>query len=73
MFDPDERTRERVLLFQRLRELTAERIETENARQQRIWILLEEKNRATVERLAYAKIPAPFELKINSTSPPRRI
>jgi len=56
MLDPDQ-TRERVLMFQRLRELTAERIEQETANQQRTWKLLEEKNRATIERLAASKKP----------------
>ena len=56
MLDP-EQTRERVLIFQRLRELTAERIEQQIANQQRTWILLEEKNRATIERLIACKIP----------------
>jgi hypothetical protein len=50
MLDP-EKTRERVLLLQRLRELTAERMEQEIAEQERMLKLLEEKNRATVARL----------------------
>ncbi len=59
MLDP-EQTRERVLLLHRLRELTAERIEKEIANQQRTWKLLQEKNRATMERLAASKIPHIF-------------
>jgi hypothetical protein len=51
MLDPEE-TRERILLFQRLRELNAERIEQEIADQERALKLLDEKTRATVERLA---------------------
>jgi hypothetical protein len=46
MLDP-EKNRERVLLLQRLRELTAERIEQEIADQERTLKLLEEKNRYT--------------------------
>lgn len=56
MLDP-EQTRERVLIFQRLRDLTAERIEQEISNQQRTWKLLEEQNRATIERLLASKIP----------------
>jgi len=52
-----EKTRERILLFQRLRELTTERIEAEIGDQARIFKLLEEKNQATVERLSRSKIP----------------
>ena len=55
MLDP-EQTRERVLMFQRLRELNAERIEQETANQQRTWKLLEEKNQSTIERLLASKI-----------------
>ena len=51
MLDP-EKTRERVLLLQGLRELTAERIAKEIADQQRTLKLLEDKNRATIDRLA---------------------
>ena len=56
MLDP-EQTRERVLIFQRLRELTAERIEQEIADQQQTWKLSEEKHRATIERLLASKTP----------------
>jgi len=56
MLDP-EQTNDRVLLLQRLRELTAERIEQAIADQQRTWKLLEEKSRATIERLAACKNP----------------
>jgi len=55
MLDP-EQTRERVLLLQRLRELTAERMEQEIADQERTLKLLEEQNRATIERLSASKI-----------------
>jgi len=68
-----ELTRERVLLLQRLRELTSARIEKDSARQQRVWKLLEEKNQATVERLARAKIPTLLALDTISPAPsPRR-
>ena len=56
MLDPD-RTRERVLIFQRLRELRVERIEQETADQRRTWKLLEEKHQATIERLAASRVP----------------
>jgi hypothetical protein len=63
MLDP-ETTRERVLLLQRLRELNTERMEQEIAYQQRTWQLLEEKSRATIERLATCKIPRIFETEL---------
>ena len=63
MLDP-EKTRERVLLLQRLRELNAARMEEEIANQQRTWLLLEEKSRATIERLAACKIPMDFETEL---------
>lgn len=56
MLDP-EQTRERVLIYQRLRELTAARIEQEAANQRLMWKLLEEKNQATIDRLIASKIP----------------
>ena len=59
MLNP-EQTRERVLLLQRLRELTAERIEQEIADQERTLKRLQEKNRANVERLSASKIPPRF-------------
>mgnify|MGYP006871752103 CR=1 FL=1 len=59
MLDP-EQTHDRLLILYRLRELTAERIEQEIADQHRTWKLLEEKNRATVERLSASKIPYTF-------------
>jgi hypothetical protein len=60
MLDP-EKTCERVLLLQRLRELNAERMEQEIVNQQRTWLMFEEKSRATIERLAACKIPRDFE------------
>ena len=52
MLDP-EQTNDRLLLLRRLCELSAERIDQEIADQQRAWkLLLEEENRATMERLA---------------------
>jgi len=59
MLDP-EQTRERMLMIQRLRELTAERIEEEIANQERALKLLDEKNRATIERLAAARMAPRF-------------
>lgn len=59
ILDP-EKTRERILILQRLRELTAERIEEEIADQERALKLLEEKYRATIERLAASKLPHRF-------------
>ena len=59
MLDP-ERINDRRLFLQRLRELTAERIEQELAEQQQRWKLLEEKNLATSERLAACKNPHRF-------------
>ena len=56
MHDP-EQTRERVLIFQRLRELAAERLEQENANQQQTLKLLEEEQQATIARLLAAKTP----------------
>jgi len=46
-----ENSRDRVLLLQYLREITAKRIEDEMADQQRMANLLEEKHRALVSRL----------------------
>jgi len=60
MLDP-EQINDRRLFLQRLRELTAERIEQEIAEKQQKWKkLLEEKNLATIERLASCKNPHRF-------------
>ena len=56
MLDPD-KSHDRVLMLQRLRDLTAERIELEGANQLRMWKLLEEKQQATIERLIACKMP----------------
>jgi hypothetical protein len=55
MLDP-EKTRERILLLQRLRELNVARIEKEIDDQEQALKLLEEKNRATIERHSCRKI-----------------
>jgi len=48
-----EQTSERLLLLRRLCALRTERFDQEIANQQRAWkLLLEEENRATIERLA---------------------
>jgi hypothetical protein len=61
---PDsEQIREGVIRLQRLRELTAQRIETEFADQARTLKLLEEKNRATIERLIASKYPQSAPLR----------
>lgn len=52
MLDP-EKTREGALRLQRLRQLTAERIQQEIADQERTLKLLKEKHRETVERLSH--------------------
>ena len=57
MLDP-EKTRERIQLLQRLRELNAERLEHERADQERMLKLLEERNREAIERLSRSKIPS---------------
>lgn len=54
--DDTEKIRERVRVFQRLRELTAERFEQETVNYQRAWKLLEEKHRATIARLLASKM-----------------
>lgn len=59
MLDP-EQTRERVIFLHRLRELTAERIEQESADQLQTWKLLNEKYRATIDRLTASKLPRRF-------------
>ena len=56
MLEP-EQTNERLLIIRRLCELSAQRIDQEIADKQQAWkLLLEEKNRATIERLAASKI-----------------
>jgi hypothetical protein len=56
-----EKSNERLLLLQQLRDLNAERIEHEMAEQHQAWKLaLEENNRATIERLAVSKMPHGF-------------
>ena len=65
----------RLLSLRRLRELTAEGIEQQFADQQRAWkLLLEEENRATIERIATCKIPRDFETELtaNATKTLRR-
>ncbi len=57
MDDPD-RIRERVLLFQRLRELTAQRIEQEATNQKRTLEQLEEKHQAAIKRLLASRMPS---------------
>ena len=57
MFD-SEQINDRLLFLRRLRELTAERIEQQIADLHQAWkLLLEEENRATIERLATCEIP----------------
>ena len=56
MLEP-EQTNERLLIIRRLCELSSQRIDQEIADKQQAWkLLLEEKNRATIERLAASKI-----------------
>ncbi len=69
MLDP-EKTRERVLLLQRLRELAAERMEQEIADQERTLKLREEKNRETIERLSACKIADTFWTRIAFSDDP---
>jgi len=60
MLDSDQ-IDDRLLFLRRLRELTAEQIAQQFADQQQAWkLLLEENNRATIERLAASKIPHRF-------------
>jgi hypothetical protein len=60
---------DRLLFLRRLRELTAERIEQQIADQQRAWkLLLEEENRATIERIATCKIPRDFETELTANA-----
>jgi hypothetical protein len=59
---------DRLLFLRRLRELTA--VEQQFADQQRAWILLlEEENRATIERIATCKIPRVFETELTFNAP----
>jgi len=55
-----EKNRDRVLRLKRLRELSAERIEQDIADQDRSLKLLEEKSRATTERLTASKLKHRF-------------
>jgi hypothetical protein len=60
MLDSDQ-IDDRLLFLRRLRELNAEQIEQQIADQQQAWkLLLEEENRATIERIASCKIPGVF-------------
>jgi len=60
---------DRLLYMIRLRELTAERIEQQIADQQQAWkLLLEEENRATIERIARCKIPRDFETELTASA-----
>jgi hypothetical protein len=60
---------DRLLFLRRLRELTAERFDQEIADQQRAWkLLLEEENRATIQRIATCKIPKDFETELTANA-----
>ena len=60
---------DRLLYMIRLRELTAERIEQQIADQQQAWkLLLEEENRATIQRIATCKIPKDFETELTANA-----
>ena len=60
---------DRLLFLRRLRELTAEGIEQQFADQQRAWkLLLEEENRAAIERLATCKSPTVFATELAATA-----
>jgi len=64
-----EQINDRLLLLRRFRELTAQRIEQEIADQQQAWkLLLEEENRATIERIATCKIPRDFETELTANA-----
>ena len=64
-----EQINDRLLLLRRFRELTAQRIEQEIADQQQAWkLLLEEENRATIERIATCKIPRDFETELTASA-----
>ena len=69
MLDP-EQINDRLLSLRPLRELTAEGIEQQFADQQRAWkLLLEEENRATIERIATCKNPGIFKTELTSNAP----
>ena len=60
---------DRLLFLRRLRELTAERFDQEIADQQQAWkLLLEEENRATIQRIATCKIPKDFETELTANA-----
>ena len=60
---------DRLLYMIRLRELTAERIEQQIADQQQAWkLLLEEENRATIQRIATCKIPRDFKTELTASA-----
>ena len=64
-----EQINDRLLSLRPLRELTAEGIEQQFADQQRAWkLLLEEENRATIERIATCKNPGIFKTELNSNA-----
>jgi len=64
-----EQINDRLLLLRRFRELTAQRIEQEIADQQQAWkLLLEEENRATIQRIATCKIPRDFETELTANA-----
>ena len=68
MHDP-EQANDRLLFLRGLRELTAEGIEQQFADQQRAWkLLLEEENRATIERIATCKSPTVFAMELATTA-----
>jgi len=70
MFDSAGQISDRLLFLRRLRELTAEGIEQQFADQQQAWkLLLEEENRATIERIATCKILGVFETELTSNAP----
>jgi hypothetical protein len=69
MLDSDQKE-DRLLFLKRLRELTAVQIEQQIADQQQAWkLLLEEENRATIERIAACRIPRVFETELTSNTP----
>ena len=62
-----EQTKDRLLFLRQLRQLSTERIDQEIADQQRAWKqVLEEKNRATIERIALCKITRDFDTQLTS-------
>ena len=73
MLDP-EQISDRLLFLRRLRELTAEGIEQQFADQQQAWkLLLEEENRATIERIATCKSPTVFAMELAATTTTRAL